>query len=93
MSPLVLNIKRVLAVSNAPLLRSRAHLQQKDIVLNYKDSSGDLVEMTEQNDIILMRTEGIPPRRRSDSSTHAPWAIYVTKAGDYTSYQTDPYQR
>lgn len=70
----------------------QAHLGQRDIVLNYKDSSGDLVEMADQNDIALMRKEGIPPRRRSDSSTHAPWAIYVTKAGNHTPYHTDPYQ-
>jgi len=67
------------------------HLHQNDIVLNYKDSSGDLVEMTTNEDIELMKSEGIPPRRRAEGA-HAPWAIYVTVTGDHTPYNTDPYK-
>ena len=66
----------------------RKHLHQKDIVLNYKDSSGDLVEITSNEDIELMMSEGIPPQK----GTHAPWAIYVTVAGDHTPYNTNPYK-
>jgi len=49
------------------------------------------VEMTTNEDIELMKSEGIPPRRRAEG-THAPWAIYVTVTGDHTPYNTDPYK-
>ncbi len=71
---------------------SRGQLHRRRLVLNYRDSSGDLVEMTEQMDIELMKSEGIPPRRQSDSN-HAPWAVYVTEVGDYKVYSTDPHKR
>ena len=69
----------------------RKHLHQKDIVLNYKDSSGDLIEMTSNEDIELMKSEGISPQIKS-SGAHAPWAIYVTVAGDHNPYNTSPYK-
>ena len=69
----------------------RKHLHQKDIVLNYKDSSGDLVEMTSNEDIELMKSEGISPQIKF-SGTHAPWAIYVTVAGGHNPYNTSPYK-
>ena len=70
----------------------RNHFQRQRISLNYKDRTGDLIEMTEQSDIELMKAEGIPPRRQSEGQ-HAPWALYVTEAGDHIPYNTDPYKR
>lgn len=74
-----------------PFFLLRKHLHQKDIALNYKDLSGDLIEMTSNEDVELMMSEGIPPQKRSNG-THAPWAIYVTVAGDHTPYNTNPYK-
>ena len=74
------------------LTHTRNHLQQKQLVLNFKDSAGDLIEMVDEDDITLMKSEGIPPRRRTDGA-HAPWAIYVTEVGDHSPYHTDPYNR
>ena len=64
----------------------RRHLHRSGLVLNYKDSSGDLVEMVDESDVILLQREGIPPRKTSD----APWAIYMTTAGDNSVYHLDP---
>ena len=44
--------------------------------------------MTSNEDIELMMSEGISPQK----GTHAPWAIYVTVAGDHTPYNTNPYK-
>ena len=74
-----------------PFFLPRKHLHQKDIVLNYKDLSGDLIEMTSNEDVELMKSEGIPPQKRFNG-THAPWAIYVTVTGDHTPYNTNPYK-
>ena len=75
------------------ILHCRKHLHERDIVLNYKDPSGDLIEIIDRDDIELLKQDGAPPLRRIEGSSHAPWAIYVTKAGDHTPYNTDPYKR
>ncbi len=55
-------------------------------MLNFKDRSGDLVEMSDSDDIELMKSEGIPPRKKSGAN-HANWAVYVTQRNDQTPYR------
>ena len=65
-------------------------MRRRDVVLNYLDSTGDLVEMVDDSDVGLMQSEGKPPPQHL-GDYHAPWAVYVTVAGDHTPYRTDPY--
>ncbi len=61
------------------------------LVLNYKDSDGDLVQILDQEDIQLLSTDAIPPRRQPPSNRdHAPWAIYVTYLNDNSVYNIAP---
>ncbi|XP_064407065.1 neutrophil cytosol factor 4-like [Halichondria panicea] len=64
----------------------KKHLHREDVVLNFKDYSGDLVEMADSDDIELMKSEGIPPRKKSGAN-HAHWAVYVTQRNDHTPYR------
>ena len=65
----------------------RNHLRKKNIVLNYKDRDGDLIEMCDREDIELLKAEATAPRK-SLGNNHAPWAIYITLVGDRTPYNT-----
>ena len=56
-------------------------------MLNYKDKSGDLVELIDNDDIELLKTEAIPPRKSLNGSCHAPWALYVTVKNDHSQYR------
>ncbi len=57
-------------------------------MLNYKDSDGDLVQITEQSDMVLLTTEAMPTRRQHGKTKHAPWAIYVTLTQDTSVYHS-----
>ena len=69
------------------LLRDK--LGRRNFVLNYKDSSGDLIEIVDQSDLNLMMSEGTSPHK----SSPVQWALYVTDQGDHTPYNTHPYSR
>ncbi len=71
---------------STPTPLCRKHLHREDVVLNFKDYSGDLVEMADSDDIELMKSEGIPPRKKSGAN-HAHWAVYVTQRNDHTPYR------
>lgn len=58
-----------------------------DPVLNYRDSSGDLVEMVDEDDIPLLLDQGTHPKKHLDNQ-HAPWAIFITKRNDFSVYKT-----
>lgn len=61
-------------------------------VVNYKDSSGDLIEMCDEEDVNLLLEQGTHPKKHQDDH-HAPWALYITKPGDFSVYNTDPHRR
>jgi hypothetical protein len=70
----------------------RKQLHRHDIMLNYRDSDGDLVQITEQRDMALLSTDATPtPPRQHSKANHAPWAIYVTQLNDTSVYSTNPY--
>ena len=66
------------------------------MVLNYKDTDGDLVQLCGQQDMQLLTTDATPPAtptgRRQVGRNPVPWAIYVTKQGDNSVYNVDPYK-
>ena len=61
-------------------------------MLNYKDSSGDLVEMCGEEDIPLLLDQGTHPKKHQDTQ-HAPWALYITKQNDFSVYNTGTFKR
>ena len=70
--------------------RKHLHLPGPGLMLNYKDSDGDLVQLVDQDDIQLLNTDAIPPRRHLGNQDHAPWAIYVTDSNDNSVYNIAP---
>ena len=67
-------------------------LKLTDPVLNYKDSSGDLVEMCDEEDIPLLLDQGTHPKKHQDSQ-HASWALYITKRNDFSVYNTGHFKQ
>lgn len=66
-------------------------LHRHDIMLNYRDSDGDLVQLIEQEDMALLSTDAMPPptaSRQSNRTKQAPWAIYITSTNDTSVYNT-----
>ena len=59
----------------------RGHLKRRDIVLNYKDRTGDLIEITDKKDIEMMKRE----------VAQDGWTFHVTRSGDLQVYHTHPY--
>ncbi|CAI8026135.1 Neutrophil cytosol factor 4 [Geodia barretti] len=55
------------------------HLGRRDIVLNYRDIDGDLIEIVDQSDLDLM-------------TKTTPLTLYITDQGDHTPYNTHPYR-
>jgi len=45
------------------------------------------VEIVDDGDMDLLVIEGIPPRKLTPGSGHAPWAIYVTVNNDTNEYR------
>ena len=69
----------------------RKQIRRHDIVLNYKDSDGDLVQLVHQEDMQLLPVEATPPKNSSrhlGKCEHAPWAIYITLSDDNSVYNT-----
>ena len=67
----------------------RDRLGRRNFVLNYRDRTGDLIEIVDQSDLKLMTSEpGASPHKPG----HAPWALYITEQGDHTPYNTHPYR-
>lgn len=62
-------------------------LKLSNPVLNYKDSSGDLVEMCDEEDVPLLLDQGTHPKKHRDNQ-HAPWTLYITKHNDFSVYNT-----
>ena len=58
---------------------TRDHLGRRDIVLNYRDIDGDLIEIVDQSDLDLM-------------TKTTPLTLYITDQGDHTPYNTHPYR-
>lgn len=73
----------------------RKQVHQHNLVLNYKDGDGDLVQITEEKDMELLSTDATPPpppthRQQLSKMERAPWAIYVTQHSDTSVYNTAP---
>lgn len=60
------------------------HLGRRDFVMNYRDSDGDMIEITDQEDVNLMS---------SSITVSSGLTIFITDQGDYTPYNTHPYNR
>ena len=74
------------------LSKVRGKLKVTDIVLNYQDREGDLVAILSDSDVRVMLSESYHySGNKKDSSTT--WALYVTKKGDYSGYNIDPFSR
>jgi hypothetical protein len=58
------------------------HLGRRDIVLNYRDIDGDLIEIVDQSDLDLM----------TQTTLTTPLTLYITDQGDHTPYNTHPYR-
>ena len=54
---------------------------RRDIVLNYRDKDGDLIEIVDQSDLDLMK-----------QSCQGSYTIFITDHGDHTPYNTHPYR-
>ena len=81
-----------------PLLFLRGQLKDSKIVLNYKDSTGDLIEMVDDSDVQRMTEEGVGPTKNNhltvpSSGSSSSWMIYVTSLGDTSVYHTHPYKK
>jgi hypothetical protein len=63
------------------LFALRGKLRDSNITMNYKDPTGDLIEITDDEDLILMRDNNIKPNS---------FTLYISKTGDYTVYNTKP---
>ena len=67
-----------------------AKLKLTNIVINFIDKEGDLVAILDEEDIRVMLSESfyVGNARNYKSTT---WALYVTKAEDYSQYNIDPF--
>lgn len=66
-------------------------MKDSKITINYKDSSGDLIEIVDDNDLQIMKDQ--LRGRASDQKTNlAPWKLYISKSGDTAVYNTHPYK-
>ena len=70
------------------LSHKRAQLKDTKISINYKDSSGDLIEVVDDSDLLLMKDDSSRSTGRSNDDSTAPWTLYITRAGDHTVYNT-----
>ena len=71
--------------------------------MNYKDSSGDLIEIIDDSDVLIMTEEGAGPLtagrnhlvvpRSGEPGKNSGWMIYVTAVGDTSVYHTHPYEK
>lgn len=52
--------------------------------MNYRDSDGDMIEIIDQEDVNLMS---------SSITVSSGLTIFITDQGDYTPYNTHPYNR
>lgn len=70
----------------------RIRLKVTDIVLNFRDKDDDLIAILDDCDVRIMLSESFYPggSKRFNCTN---WAVYVTKVGDYSGYNTEPYQR
>ena len=62
-----------------------------EVVLNFKDKDGDLVQLNDTSDVKLLHKYAASVRRVKDPLC-ANWALYITKVGDYSVYNTHPYE-
>jgi hypothetical protein len=61
------------------------------VVLNFKDKDGDLVQLNNESDMKLL-TKYATMKRFQKDPLKAKWSIYITKVGDYSVYNTHPYE-
>lgn len=61
------------------------------VVLNFKDKDGDLVQLNDESDMKLL-TKYATMKRFQKDPLKAKWSIYITKVGDYSVYNTHPYE-
>ncbi|KAI6653231.1 hypothetical protein LOD99_3756 [Oopsacas minuta] len=72
------------------ITKVRGKLRVTDVVLNFRDREGDLVAILDDSDIRIMLSESFyNPNNKKYNCTS--WALYVTKHGDYSQYNIDPY--
>ena len=72
----------------------RTQLRDVRITLNYKDSVGDLIEITDDSDLQLM-VDAFREKKTSrfqHQPSVASWVLHITRQGDASVYNTNPYQ-
>ncbi|XP_030401437.1 neutrophil cytosol factor 4-like [Gopherus evgoodei] len=79
-------------LSSTPLFKDlmalmRREFDRDDIVLNYRDSEGDLIRLVSDQDVELMVSEG---RRRPSEKHFFPWKLHITHQHDLSVYNTSP---
>ena len=74
-------------------LFNRSELRDTRITLNYKDKSGDLIELIDDTDFQLMTEECGRGQRSHNQLGDTSWILYITKADDTSVYNTHPYTK
>ncbi|KAH1186546.1 hypothetical protein KIL84_019295 [Mauremys mutica] len=79
-------------LSSTPLFKDLMALMRRefdcdDIVLNYRDSEGDLIRLVSDQDVELMVSQG---RRRPSEKHFFPWELHITHQDDLSVYNTSP---
>ncbi|XP_043922501.1 neutrophil cytosol factor 4 isoform X2 [Protopterus annectens] len=68
----------------------RTELKVEDIALNYRDPEGDMIRITDNQDVELMLQESKEFPMDSESRDFFPWRLHVTKEKDLSVYNTSP---
>uniref|UniRef100_A0A8C0FZT8 Neutrophil cytosol factor 4 n=1 Tax=Chelonoidis abingdonii TaxID=106734 RepID=A0A8C0FZT8_CHEAB len=79
-------------LSSTPLFKDlmalmRREFDRDDIVLNYRDSEGDLIRLVSDQDVELMVSQS---RRRPSEKHFFPWKLHITHQHDFSVYNTSP---
>ena len=68
----------------------RSALADHNITLNYKDGEGDLVCVSDDDDIRLLVREGVPKKGGQKVPNRVQWQLHVTRNGDMSVYNVKP---
>ena len=64
------------------------------VTLNFKDQQGDLIQIVDESDMKLVKKYAAKLKRPGvKDPLHSTWAIYATRVGDYSPYNTHPYEK
>ncbi|XP_077979634.1 neutrophil cytosol factor 4-like [Glandiceps talaboti] len=69
----------------------RSSLGSKNLILNYQDIQGDLIMLKDQSDIDLLLVEASVNPQQAISG-YVPWELHISKEGDYSVYNVNPYR-